>query len=134
MLSRMRSPLAAIWRIDAAICSTRELMSSTDLADLQERFLGLLDRRRRRPWSARRRPRRPATARGGLLLDLLDQLGDRGGGLLGFLGEVADLLGDDREPAAVFAGASGLDRGVEREQVGLGGDAGDRLDDPADLI
>ena len=39
-----------------------------------------------------------------------------------------------REPAALLAGPGGLDRGVERQQVGLPGDPGDRLDDPADLL
>ncbi len=51
----------------------------------------------------------------------------------GLLGEAADLLGDDGEAAAVLAGAGRLDGGVEREQVGLVGDAGDRVQDPADL-
>ena len=45
---------------------------------------------------------------------------------LGLLGQLADFLGDDGEAAALLAGAGGLDRGVEREQVGLLGDAGDR--------
>ena len=70
----------------------------------------------------------------GLGLDLADQLGDLPGGGLGFLGELADLFGDDGEAAALFAGAGGLDRGVQREQVGLLGDPGDRLDDPADAL
>ena len=54
--------------------------------------------------------------------------------LLGLLGELAHLLGDDREAAALLAGAGGLDRGVERQQVRLLGDAGDRVDDAADLL
>ena len=37
-------------------------------------------------------------------------------------------LDDDREPAALLAGPSGLDRGVQRQQVGLLGLAGDRGD------
>ena len=41
---------------------------------------------------------------------------------LGLLGQLADLLGDDREAAALLAGAGGLDRGVERQQVGLLGE------------
>jgi hypothetical protein len=49
-------------------------------------------------------------------------------------GELADLFGDDGEAAALFAGAGGLDGGVEREQVGLFGDAGDGVDDAADLF
>ena len=51
----------------------------------------------------------------------------------GLLGELAHLFGDDREAAALLAGARRLDRGVQRQQVGLAGDAGDRLDDAADL-
>ena len=46
-------------------------------------------------------------------------------GDVGGLGELADLVGDDGEAAAGLAGAGGLDRGVEREQVGLVGDRGD---------
>ena len=46
-------------------------------------------------------------------------------GLGRVLGQLADLVGDDREAAAVLAGARGLDRGVEREQVRLLGDVGD---------
>ena len=38
------------------------------------------------------------------------------------LGELADLVGDDREAAALLAGAGGLDRGVERQQVRLLGE------------
>ena len=45
-------------------------------------------------------------------------------------GERFDLGGDHREAAAGFAGARGLDRGVERQQIGL---AGDRLDQPDHL-
>jgi hypothetical protein len=63
-------------------------------------------------------------------LDGADLLGDfrRGPGGLG--GERLDFGGDDREAAAGFACACGLDRGIEREQVGL---AGDRLDQPDHL-
>ena len=67
-------------------------------------------------------------------LDLADQRGDLAGGALGLLGQLADLFGDDGEAAALLAGAGGLDGGVEREQVGLLGDAGDRVDDAADLL
>ncbi len=67
------------------------------------------------------------------MLDLLDELGDRGGRSTGLLGKLADLLGDDRESAAVLAGAGSLDRGVEREQVRLVRYAGDRLEDSPDL-
>ena len=67
-------------------------------------------------------------------LDGADQRGDRAGGRARLLGELADLLGDDGEAAALLAGARRLDGGVERQQVGLRGDRGDRLDDAADLI
>src|SRR4051812_18174172 len=70
----------------------------------------------------------------GLGLDLADERGDLARGALGLLGELADLLGDDGEAAALLAGASGLDRGVERQEVGLLGDAGDGLDDAADAL
>ena len=69
-----------------------------------------------------------------LVLDRADQPGDLLRGLLGLLGQLADLLGDDREPAALLARAGGLDRGVQCEQVGLLGDPGDRLHDVTDLL
>ena len=104
---------------------------------------GGADRPRRRGGSARRWRRRPrcggapsstaATARPVSTWISRDEVGDLAGGALGLLGELADLLGDDREAAALLAGAGGLDGGVERQQVGLLGDRGDRLDDPADL-
>jgi hypothetical protein len=53
----------------------------------------------------------------GLVLDLGDQRGDLGGGGLRALGELADLLGDDREAAALLAGAGappGRPRGWSR--------------------
>ena len=70
----------------------------------------------------------------GLALDLADQRRDRRRRGLALLGELADLLGDDGEAAALLAGAGGLDRGVERQQVRLLGDAGDRGDDAPDLL
>ena len=66
---------------------------------------------------------------GGLGLDLADQRGDRLGGRLGALGELPDLLGDDREAAALLACPCGLDGGVQRQEVGLGGDGRDGPDD-----
>ena len=71
---------------------------------------------------------------GGLLLDRGDQLGDLVCGVLGFLGELSDFFGNDREPAALLPGSGGFDRGVERQQVGLLRDPGDRLHDRADLL
>ena len=60
------------------------------------------------------------------------EVGDLTGRAPGLLGELAHLVGDDREAAALLAGAGRFDRGVQREQVRLLGDAGDRVDDPAD--
>ena len=133
MLSRMRSP-----RGGDLTDRRRDLLDAgahvlDALADLQERLAGLLDRVDATlcllgtDLDDLHRALR-------LVLDLLDQLGDGRSGLLGLLGEVTDLLGDDGEAAAVLAGAGSLDRGVERQQVRLRGDAGDRLDDPADLV
>ena len=70
----------------------------------------------------------------GLALDAGDQLAGVGGRLGGALGQLAHLVGDDGEAPAALAGAGGLDRGVERQQVGLARDVLDRLDDPADLL
>ena len=55
--------------------------------------------------------------------------GDVGGRLGRPVGEIADLLGDDGEPAAGIAGPRRLDRGVERQQVGALGDQVDGVDD-----
>src|SRR3712207_7461014 len=52
----------------------------------------------------------------------------------GLLRQLLDLGGDDREALARLTGASRLDRGVERQQVGLLGDAVDQLDDRGDLL
>ncbi len=48
--------------------------------------------------------------------------------------DFANLFRDDGETAALLTGAGGLNRGVEREQVRLLGDAGDRRDDLVDLL
>ena len=66
-------------------------------------------------------------------LDVLDHLLDVVGRDGGLVGEPADLGGDDREAAAVFAGLFRLDRGIERQQVGLIGDLGDGGDDLVDV-
>ena len=91
----------------------------------------LLGRGRSRRWR-RRRPRRWRRRRGRCSRDVLDRAGQAvergarlGHGLRGGLGELADLVGDDGEAAALLTGAGGLDRGVEREEVGLVGDRGD---------
>ncbi|MCY1400019.1 hypothetical protein D9M71_150920 [compost metagenome] len=67
----------------------------------------------------------------GLALDLADHLANLGGRRRGAPGQAAHLAGHHGETAAVLAGAGGLDRRVERQQVGL---AGDRLDHPGDPL
>ena len=64
--------------------------------------------------------------------------GDDRADLLGrrsrLLGELADLAGHDREALTLIAGSGRFDRGVQREQICLGGDVFDRADDLADLL
>src|SRR4051795_2394895 len=102
-------------------------------AERQERLAGLLDRR-----DAVLRPARAVLddldGLRRLRLDLADEPGDRTGRRLALLGELADLLGDDREAAALLAGTGRLDRRVQRQQVRLLGDARDRRDDALDLL
>ena len=52
-------------------------------------------------------------------LNLPGQILRLAGALLGRLGQRPHLVGDDREAAAVIAGARRLDGGIEREQIGL---------------
>ena len=52
----------------------------------------------------------------------------------GALREALHLVGDHREAAARLAGHRRLDRGVQRQDVGLLGDVVDELDDVADLL
>ncbi len=59
----------------------------------------------------------------GVGLDLADQVGDPAGGGVRLLGELAHLLGDDGEAAALLARAGGLDGRVQRQQVRLVGEA-----------
>ena len=67
-------------------------------------------------------------------LDRRDLLGDFGGGLGGLAGQRFDFGSDDRKAAAGLAGAGGLDGGVQRQKVGLGGDVLDQRHDVADLL
>ena len=55
------------------------------------------------------------------------------GALVGRLRQRANLVGDHRKAAPVIARARRLDRGVQRQEVGLVGDAADRLRDFADI-
>jgi hypothetical protein len=59
-------------------------------------------------------------------LDLLGRLGAA-------LRQAAHLAGHHREAAALLAGARRFHRGVERQDVGLEGDAVDHADDVGDL-
>lgn len=68
------------------------------------------------------------------LLDGGDLLADLPGGLRGLVGEALDFAGDDREALAGVTGPCRLDRGVEREKIGLARDAADELDNLADLL
>ena len=67
-------------------------------------------------------------------LHLADQRGDLAGGALGLLGELADLVGDDREAAALLAGAGGLDGGVQASRLVWSAMPVIVVDDPADAL
>src|SRR5512144_2516776 len=69
----------------------------------------------------------------GVPLDRLDPATDVLGGLPGLLRELLDLVGHHGEALARLAGAGRLDRGVQRQQVGLLRDRRDHLHDVADL-
>ncbi len=56
----------------------------------------------------------------------------RGAG--GSLRQLAHLLRHHGEAAAVLAGSGGLDRGVQRQQVGLPREPGDRFDEAVNLL
>src|SRR3954454_20441286 len=102
------------------------------LAEREERRAGLLDRRDAVLGLAGA-VLDDVDGLGRLGLDLADERGDRAGGVLGLLRQLADLLGHDREAAALLAGTGGLDGRVQRQKVRLLRDAGDGLDDAADL-
>ena len=69
-----------------------------------------------------------------LCLDAADELADFLGGRAGLLGQLADLVGDHRKAAPLFAGPRRFDGGIERQQVGLLGDAANHRDDGADAV
>ena len=58
----------------------------------------------------------------GGVADVSDMAVDLLGGSRRLAGELLDLAGDHREAFAGIAGARRLDGGVQRQQVGLGGD------------
>ena len=53
--------------------------------------------------------------------------------LRGLLGQLLDLVGDNRESLARLACSRCLNRGVQGQQIGLLGDGRDDFDDLADL-
>ena len=65
---------------------------------------------------------------------VVDQRADLLGRAADAVGELADLVGDDGEALAGFARAGGLDRRVDREDVGLLGELGDDVEHGADLL
>ena len=67
------------------------------------------------------------------LLNGVNEVGDLFSGFADPLGQVANLIGHDGEPTALLAVSGGLDGGVERQEVGLGGDVLDDREDLADL-
>ena len=71
-------------------------------------------------------------SRGGL--DRGDLGGDVVGRARGLVGEALHFLRDHREAAAGVAGARRLDRGVEREQIGLAGNVADQAQDRFDRL
>ncbi|MNN24682.1 hypothetical protein D3C81_1381230 [compost metagenome] len=70
----------------------------------------------------------------GVALDALDHLTDFFDRILGAPGQVAHLVGNHGKATSGFTGAGRFDRSVERQQVGLLGDAADHLQHRADLF
>ncbi|MCY1432525.1 hypothetical protein D9M71_485260 [compost metagenome] len=69
----------------------------------------------------------------GFALQAFDHFPDVLGGVGRALCQRTYFIGDHGKTAAMFTGASGLDGRVEREQVGLVGDVGDKAGEGADL-
>ena len=65
--------------------------------------------------------------------DAVGRSADVVGAALGAFGKGTDLVGDDREAAALLAGTGGLDRGVEGEKIGLVGNLPDGAGDLGDV-
>ena len=69
-----------------------------------------------------------------LVLDLVDDFLNAARTLLADFRQIAHLVGDYREALAMFAGASSFDCGIQRQEVGLVGNPGYRMNDLADLL
>jgi hypothetical protein len=67
-------------------------------------------------------------------LNLVDLRGNFFCGFCGLIGKRFDFGGNNGEPFAGFAGARGLNRRVERQQIGLAGDLVDQTDDFANFL
>ena len=130
-VSAMR-PIASVTCFEPFACSTvARAMARTMLVDFWrdsriflQRALGLV-----RDLDAAIDVVRAALDRGDRVLALalhrLDEVGDLARARAGALGEILDLVGDDREALALLAGLRRDDRGVQREQVRLLGDVVD---------
>ncbi|MCY1180201.1 hypothetical protein D9M73_206310 [compost metagenome] len=70
----------------------------------------------------------------GAALDAFDHQADLFHRILGALGQVAHFIGDHRKATTTFTGTGGFDGGVERQQVGLFGDAANHLQHRTDLL
>ena len=70
----------------------------------------------------------------GFLLDALDHSGDFVGGLASARRQVAHFVSNHCKPTALLTGTRCLDRGVQRQQIGLLGDGSNHTDDPADFL
>ena len=75
-----------------------------------------------------------STDRFGRFLDRGYLLGDVVGGARGLVGERLHLRGDHGETLAGFPGARRLDRGVERQEIGLSGNRRNGADHRADAF
>ncbi|MNZ75740.1 hypothetical protein D3C78_942250 [compost metagenome] len=66
---------------------------------------------------------------GGTAGQVAKQPVDFSSGIGGALGQRPDLVGNYRKPTALFAGAGGFDRSIERQQVGLFGNRANGTED-----
>ncbi len=103
------------------------------LADVDERVDSGLDGVGRRPEPSVR-GRHPVGRGVRLLAHLADECLDVVGTVTRLLGELFDLVGDDREPVTVRVRPGGLDVGVQREHVRLLGDVTDHVRERLDLF